>query len=386
MTFEDLNKIFSEQFGDGADRIGIVSPGRVNYIGEHTDYNDGFVLPGAVGRATRIVIAPGSGRNVRLYAANLKARYEGTLDDLETSPQGWPNYVIGVAAQFVRRGLPIGGFDAVYGSDIPVGAGLSSSASVEAGFSYAMNLMFDLNLDKMSLAFSAQRAEHEFVGVLCGIMDQFTNLFGAKNKLLKLDCRSLEFEYIPFERQDLCTVLLDTQVRRELAMSEYNVRRQQCAAGVEILSRHVPGIKALRDVAFDDLDRFGSLLHPVILNRCRFVLEENLRVQNACDDLMRGDYASFGVRMFASHAGLRDLYEVSCPELDTLVEIASQCKGVLGARMMGAGFGGCTVNLVDERRMNEFIYQSREEYRARMKTDIGVIVTTIESGTHAVSL
>lgn len=376
-----VDKIFLEKFGKKDGRIIVRSPGRVNLIGEHTDYNEGFVLPAAVDKAIFFAVAPRTDRCCRFYAADLEASYECDLDSIQKSPEGWPNYLLGVIDQLRKAGNEVEGCDLVFGGDIPIGAGLSSSAALEAGFAFALNDLFELGVDRLDLVKLAHRAENEFVGVQCGIMDQFVNIFGEPKKVLRLDCRSLEFEYYPFERDDIRIVLCDTQVRRALASSEYNVRRRQCEAGVEALRRYDGRLKSLRDVGQDFLSEHRNDLEPVVYKRCDYVVRENIRVAQACEDLQRNDFHSFGQRMYQSHRGLRDDYEVSCPELDVLVELASAIDGVLGARMMGAGFGGCTINLVEEAHVHDFVETIGRRFQERMGGQIKVCATSIQSGT-----
>jgi len=376
-----VDKAFLKKFGSRRDRIIVRSPGRVNLIGEHTDYNDGFVLPAAIDKAIVFVVAPRADRRCRFQAADLDASFDCSLDSIQKSPTGWPNYLLGVLDQLRKAGKEIDGCDLVFGGDIPIGAGMSSSAALETGFAFALNDLFDLGLNRLDLVRLAQKAENEFVGVQCGIMDQFVNIFGEARKVLRLDCRSLEYRHYPFGRSDIRIVLCDTQARRALASSEYNIRRRQCEAGVEILRRHDRHVKSLRDVELEFLAEHRGDLDPVVYKRCDYVVRENIRVGQACHDLERNDFHSFGQRMYESHKGLQDDYEVSSPELDVLVELASDIDGVLGARMMGAGFGGCTVNLVEQSHVDDFVGRIRKGSRKRLGKEVSPYVTTIESGT-----
>ncbi|MBM3310216.1 MAG: galactokinase [Candidatus Aminicenantes bacterium] len=341
---QNVLSAFRSSWG-GAPRL-FRSPGRVNLIGEHTDYNEGFVLPAAVDKAIYLALEPIPGEAVEILAVDLDEGHSFPLARVEKSGRRWPDYLSGVVLELQRAGAKVGAFRCAFGGDIPIGAGLSSSAAIEAGLAYALNAVFGLGLGPLALVKLAQRAENEFVGVRCGVMDQFINIFGREKSVLKLDCRSLEHAYYPFDRPDLRVVLCDTRVKRELAGSEYNVRRNQCEAGVRALTPFAPGARSLRDISLELLEARRAELDPLVFRRCAYVVRENGRVEAACDDLVRGDFEAFGRRMYASHEGLRDDYEVSCPELDVLVEAASGVKGVFGARMMGAGFGGCTVNLV----------------------------------------
>jgi len=361
------------------------SPGRVNLIGEHTDYNEGFVLPAAVDKALYLALSPRTDGMCELYAHDLKESHQAGLKRLERSDKRWPNYLLGVVDQLQKAGHNVPGFNCVFGGDVPIGSGMSSSAAIEGGLIFALNQMFDLKIPPVGLVKLAQKAENEFVGVRCGIMDQFINIFGRPGKVLKLDCRSLEYSYYPFDRTDLRIVLCDTKVKRELAGSEYNVRRRQCETGVALLRKYGPGIKSLRDVGLDLLEAHKSEFDPTIYKRCSYVVQENARVEEACRDLEKSDFASFGRRMNASHAGLRDDYQVSCAELDVLVDAALKVKGVLGSRMMGAGFGGCTINLVEESAVESLAEAAGRAYLQTMKTMPQVYVSRLSAGTAVVT-
>jgi galactokinase len=364
----------------------VVSPGRINLIGEHTDYNEGFVLPGATDKAVVLAVAPRANGVCHFVSHDLDQEFRCELGALHRSPLRWPDYLQGVVDQFVKAGHRVGGFSCVFGGDIPIGAGMSSSAAIEGGLAFAINAAFGLGLDSLTLVKLAQKAENEFVGVRCGIMDQFINIHGRERSVLKLDCRSLEFERYPFEREDLRVVVADTLVRRELASSEYNVRRGQCEAGVKVLAAHDPSVRSLRDASLDLLREREAELDPVVYRRCAYVVSENLRVGEACAALSRNDFAAMGRLMDASHAGLRDEYEVSSPELDSLVEAARRVPGVLGARMMGAGFGGCTISLVEAGAVPEFEARVARDYESEFGRAPKVHVIRIEAGTHAVDL
>jgi galactokinase len=364
----------------------VVSPGRVNLIGEHTDYNEGFVLPGATDKAVVFAVGPHAEGVCHFVSHDFDQEFRCELGALHRSPLRWPDYLQGVIDQFLKAGHRVGGFNCVFGGDIPIGAGMSSSAAIEGGLAFALNTLFGLGLDSLTLVKLAQKAEHEFVGVRCGIMDQFINIHGRERSVLKLDCRSLEYEHFPFDRPDLRIVVSDTLVRRELASSEYNVRRGQCEAGVNALQAHDPSIRSLRDVDLDLLREHRAELDPVVFRRCEYVVRENIRVGDACAALSRSDFAVFGGLMNMSHAGLRDDYEVSSAELDTLVEAARRVPGVLGSRMMGAGFGGCTISLVEADAVPDFEARVSRDYEAATGKAPKIHVVRIEQGTHAVDL
>jgi len=335
---------FQAAFGQPA--VVIRSPGRVNLIGEHTDYNQGFVLPAAVDRGVTLALKPRLDRRYRFKALDLDQELEGDLASLSPHAQRWPNYLLGVLDQLQKAGHALGGFELVYGGDLPIGAGMSSSAALECGLAFGLNELFELGLDRVTLAKLAQAAEHTFVGVKCGIMDQMASLLSRGGHLMKMDCRDLSIEFIPF-RHAVKIFLCDTQVERALAESGYNERRGQCEGAVALLQKYEPAIASLRDVSLELLDAHRGEFEPVVYRRCRYVIEENARVLQACEALESGDLKGFGHLLNLSHEGLSKGYEVSCPELDHLAEAAQALPGVLGARMMGAGFGGCTINLVE---------------------------------------
>lgn len=364
------------------DPLLILSPGRVNLIGEHTDYNQGFVLPAAVNKYIAIGLAKNDSDKSHLYARDFGQNFEFSVIDnkFSKSEMGWPNYILGVVEQLKNHGYEIGGFDCVFGGNIPIGAGMSSSAALEGGIIYGLAEIFDLEISPLEMVQFGQKAENQFVGVQCGIMDQFINIFGKENQALKLDCRSLEYNYVPFDNEDFHLVLCDSKVKHELSSSEYNIRRQQCEQGVKVLQKFNPGIKSLRDVTAGFLQTHEDDLDPLIFKRCNYVVEENDRVNLACDALKKNDFKTFGALMFKSHNGLQHDYEVSCEELDVLVEQAKTIDGLYGARMMGGGFGGCTINLVEKDKVHVFAEQIAEKYNRVTGKDIAVYNTQIESG------
>jgi len=354
--------------------------GRINLIGEHTDYNNGFVLPAAIDKAIYLGITKRNDRQLQFHALDLGDHYSGSLDSLQASPKHWPDYLLGVVEQLVQRGYQIGGFECAFGGNIPQGAGLSSSAALECAVLFALNNLFELNITMMDMARIAQAAENNFVGVRCGIMDQFASIFGKRQHLIKLDCGSLEHEYIPFRFDDISLVLLDTQVKHSLASSEYNTRRAECERGVALVREHHPEVRSLRQVSMDMLNTYVKPVHDITYNRCRYVVEEIARLQDACKDLLRDDLAAFGQRMFTTHEGLDKLYDVSCKELNWLAEMASGAAGVLGARMMGGGFGGCTINVVRKDAVNDFIAKAGHGYQQQFNVPLKAYVTSIEDG------
>ncbi len=338
----------------GADYRFFSAPGRINLIGEHTDYNDGFVLPAAIDKKIHLAIRPAVKRAAHIVSVDFDEAVEVNLDGPQPNLPHWALYPYGVVKELQADGHKTGGFHAVFGGDIPTGAGLSSSAAIESAFASALNVLFALNADRFTLAKTGQRAEHNYVGVRCGIMDQFASFFGKENHVIRLDCRSLEHEYYPLDLEDYRLLLIDTQVKHSLASSAYNARRQQCENGVKIVQNKYPLVKSLRDATLEMLEEHKALLGEEVWRRCSYVVEENQRVLNACEALLKGDTKKLGELMYLSHRGLQEKYEVSCKELDLLVEIAAETEGVIGSRMMGGGFGGCTINLVSRSALDTF--------------------------------
>ncbi len=351
-SWEELSKRFRERYGHSA-RI-FRAPGRVNLIGEHTDYNDGFVMPAAINFNTWVAIAPGNDRKLHAYSENLSEAADFDLDSPDPRPRRhWSDYVFGVAVTLARAGYKLYGADLLIFGNVPLGAGLSSSASIEVATALALLSCSDIAVDPVALAKLCQKAENDFVGMRCGIMDQFISCCGHAHRALWLDCRSLDYRLLPLPA-GVELAICNTMVRHELASGEYNRRREDCEAGVKHLTRELPNVRALRDVTLADLELHGHELPATILHRCRHVVSENVRVMEAADALDRGDAAAFGILMAESHRSLRDDYEVSCPELDLMVELAGKVDGVWGARMTGGGFGGCTINLVRSDCIQEF--------------------------------
>lgn len=356
------------------------APGRVNLIGEHTDYNDGFVMPAAIGFETAIAAAPREDRILQVHSENVNEMAYLDLDALHPrSPPHWSKFVSGVAWVLERDGLRLRGADMLIVGDVPIGAGLSSSASIEVAAGLAFLELGGHSVDRTRLALQCQRAENEYVGMRCGVMDQFIACYGQTGHALMLDCRSLDFALLPVP-PDARIVICNTMVRHELTGGEYNERRADCEEGVRLLSAQLPGVHALRDVTPAMLEPFASTLPPRIFRRCRHVVSENVRVLEAADDLRRGDLSAFGARMAASHASLRDDYEVSCAELDLMVSLAVSAEGVHGARMTGGGFGGCTVNLVERSATEAFVATVGEAYRQQTGIQPDIYVCTASGG------
>lgn len=322
------------------------SPGRINLIGEHTDYNEGFVLPAAIDRSVFVAIARRDDDLVNIRSEAFDTHYEGRLGGLAPTSVGWPNNAIGAAALLLEEGLPLKGFDLLVDSDLPIGAGLSSSAAFSCATLLALDRTFGLALTRVRMARCAQLAEQRFSGVNCGIMDPFASLFGRKGHFIRLDCRNMEQAYVPFRGEGVSILLLDTNVKHSLASSEYNTRRAECERGLGLVREAHPDVRSMRDVELQMLEERVLPVDTVAYRRCRYVLAENRRLLDACRHLEAGDLAAVGSCLLASHEGLKNEYEVSCPELDWLVDRMREDPDVLGARMMGGGFGGSTINLV----------------------------------------
>jgi galactokinase len=346
---------FRERFGATERPRLFRAPGRINLIGEHTDYNDGFVLPMAIDREVVVAVAANGTRRVRVHSLNANESAEFDLDNPGPKQRGiWLDYIEGVAQILRAGGKPLGGADMLLSSSVPSGAGLSSSAALEISTGMALVSASGLEVDKVELALAGQQAEHVYVGTRCGIMDQLVAACGRKGHALLVDCRSLETTQIPLDTSATAVVICDTRVKHELSSSEYNTRRAECERGVEILRGVLPSIRALRDVSVDDFRRHEELLPEPIRSRCRHVVTENERTLSAAQSLKAGDFEEMGRLMRASHESLRADYEVSCAELDVLAEAANSIAGVYGARMTGGGFGGSTVNLVRREVLGEF--------------------------------
>jgi galactokinase len=356
------------------------APGRVNLIGEHTDYNEGFVMPCALGFRTYVAIAGRSDRTLKVYSLDFDETLSIDLDNPGSGPTGhWSDYVRGVAAVLCSRGVELRGADLVIHGDVPIGAGLSSSAAIEVATAFALLGISGVSLDRREIAAICQRAEHEYAGTKCGIMDQFIACFGQKDYAVGLDCRGLEFDLLPLP-QDVRIVICNTMVKHQLAGGEYNQRRADCEEGVRIIRQSLPQTRALRDLDISELNMFSSAMPERIFRRCRHVVTENLRVLEAGEALLHADLKCFGEHMYASHVSLRDDYEVSCRELDIMVEAARKCNGVWGARMTGGGFGGCTVNLVRQGMVADFQAEVSRRYQEQTGIQPAIYVCAPSEG------
>jgi len=370
---------FEELFG--ASPLVVRSPGRINLIGEHTDYNEGFVLPAAIDKEIFLAFAENNKDECRIFSFDYGEMKTFLLSQIAPAPSGWINYIMGVVDQLLKKGHQIKGFDCVFGGNIPIGAGLSSSAALENGVCLGLSELFDLDIDRISMLKHSQKAEHEFAGVFCGIMDQFASMMGKGGHAIRLDCRSLNYTYFPLALGDYQFVLCDTKVEHSLADTQYNQRRRECGMGLTAVQGHYSGIESLRDVSFEMLDAVKSEIPPKVWDRCTYVLEENERLLKGCEMLERGDLAGFGKMMYGSHDGLSQKYEVSCAELDFLVEFTRQRSEVLGARMMGGGFGGCTINLVKKDQKEVFETELMAAYQEKFNISPKIYEVNIVDGT-----
>ena len=372
-----IEEKFKSLFGDKY--MVYTSPGRVNLIGEHTDYNGGFVFPGAIDKGIYAAINPNGTDKVRAYSVDYEGQVEFGMNEDDAPQESWARYIFGVCREMKKRGFEPKGFDTVFVGDVPLGAGMSSSAALESTFANALNEIFNLNIDRFELARIGQSTEHNYCGVKCGIMDQFASVFGKKGHLMRLNCATMEFEYFPFKPEGYKVVLLDTVVKHELASSAYNKRRESCEnACAHIKARH-PEVNYLSDATMKMLDEVKAEISEEDYKRAVYVIGEKQRVLDVCDALEKGDYETVGNRMFGTHYGMSKEYEVSCEELDFLNDVAKKC-GVTGSRVMGGGFGGCTINLVKEELYDDFIATAKKEYLAKFNREPKVYDVVISDG------
>ena len=372
---EKIHKKFTGLFGNGGTFY--ASAGRINLIGEHTDYNGGFVFPGAIDKVIMAEIKPNESDCVRVISLDLNEKAEFGLNEEDAPKESWARYIFGVCREILKRGGTVKGFDAVFAGNVPLGAGLSSSAALESCFAFAINDMFnENNIDKFELAKIGQSTEHNYCGVNCGIMDQFASVMGQKGKLMRLDCRSMEFEYYPFNPEGYKLVLVDSVVKHELADSPYNKRRQSCERVAKRL-----GIETLRDATMDMLKAIRTDITAEDYFRAKFVIEEKDRVLAVCDALVASDYTTVGQKMYETHKGLSEDYEVSCEDLDFLNEVAKEC-GVTGSRIMGGGFGGCTINLVKDELYDNFVHTAMTRFTEKYGHAPKIYPVVISDGAH----
>lgn len=379
MDIEHVRSRFKKHFNDEVGSV-YASPGRINLIGEHTDYNGGFVFPGAIDKGMVAEIKVNGTDKVRAYSIDLKDYVEFGLNEEDAPKASWARYIFGVCREIIKRGGKIQGFDTAFAGDVPLGAGMSSSAALESTFAFALNDMFNLGIDKFELAKIGQATEHNYCGVNCGIMDQFASVFGKEGSLIRLDCRSLEYKYFPFKPLGYKLVLLDSVVKHELASSAYNKRRQSCeTAAAAICNNNHPEVEFLRDATMDMLKEVKDQISAEDYMRAEYVIEEVQRVLDVCEALERGDYETVGQKMYETHHGMSKLYEVSCEELDYLNDIAKKC-GVTGSRVMGGGFGGCTINLVKDELHDAFIKEAFASYKEKFGHEPKLYEVVISDG------
>lgn len=379
---QQISKRVKERFQQrfGTEPLLVRSPGRVNVIGEHTDYNNGFVLPAAIDKAIYIGVSRREDNEIVLYSEEFKQEHRSTVPGVAITDKQWPNYILGVVDQLNKRGHAISGFNLNIDGDVPVGAGLSSSAAVECATAFALNELFSLGIDKMELALIGQKAEHTFAGVMCGIMDQFASVFGKAGHVIRLDCQSLDYTYVPLTLEGFKILLLNTNVKHSLASSEYNTRRQECAEGVRLLQEGGEAVESLRDANLSMITKHIKDKNDVVYRRCKFIVEENQRLLAACEALEAGDLKTLGLNMYGSHDGLQHEYEVSCKELDFLVDAVRGNDAVVGARMTGGGFGGCTINIIKEEAIDALVADLRKRYKEAMRLELTAYIAQTADG------
>lgn len=379
LTVEDVRSRFLKHF-DGTPGSVYASPGRINIIGEHTDYNGGFVFPGAVKQGIIAEIKPNGTRKVRAYSIDLKDYAEFSLDDEKGPTATHFRFIFGICREMMKLGVPVEGFNTAFAGDVPLGAGMSSSAALESCFAFALNDLFgDNKIEKFQLALAGQATEHNYIGCNCGIMDQFASVFGKAGHIMRLDCRSLQYKYFPFDPKGYKLVLLNSLVKHELASSAYNDRRKSCENVVTAIKKYHPNVETLRDADYDMLEQVRGEVSAEDALRAKYVIGEKYRVMEVSVALEEGDYEEVGRKMYDTHHGLSKEYEVSCPELDFLNEVAKSC-GVTGSRVMGGGFGGCTINLVREELYDNFITTAKNAYKEKFGKEPVVIDVVIGDG------
>ncbi|MFO7826390.1 MAG: galactokinase [Cyclobacterium sp.] len=378
-----ITQLFQEKYQQ--EPLLVSSPGRINLIGEHTDYNEGFVLPAAINKYIYLGFAKNGSQKCRVYSLDFGEEESFLLKEMKPR-KGWINFVMGVAAQMQSAGDTLEGFDCVFGGDIPIGAGLSSSAALENGVGLGLSELFELHSEKLDLIRYSQQAEHAFAGVNCGIMDMFASMMGKKDQVIRLDCRSLQHSYFPLELGDFQLLLCNTKVAHTLAESAYNKRREECQEGVNRVKQQFPEVKSLRDVTPQMLEKAKGQMAPQVYQRCAYVIRENERVITTCQALADRDLEAVGHLLYGSHEGLSEGYEVSCPELDFLVDYTRDLPYVLGARMMGGGFGGCTLNLLKKSATKDFIASITGAYREKFGLQMETYEVNVADGTGVVEV
>ena len=378
MTKNEIINIFQDKFGQDSPEV-YTSPGRINLIGEHTDYNGSFVFPGAIDKGMIAAIRFNDSDKVRAYAVDLDEYAEFGLNEEDLPSQGWAKFLFGVCREIIKRGGSVKPFDTAFSGDVPLGAGMSSSAALERTYAFELNDLLNLGIDKFELARIGQSTEHNYVGVKCGIMDQFASIFGKKGHLIRLDTKSMEHAYFPFDPSGYKLVLLDTVVKHELASSAYNKRRESCEHAARTIAKRHPEVEFLRDASMEMLKEVQDEISAEDYMRAEYVIEETQRVRDVSDALQRGDYETVGRKMYETHHGMSKLYEVSCEELDFLNDVA-RAHGVTGSRVMGGGFGGCTINLVKDELYDSFISDAKAQFKAKYGHEPKVYDVVISDG------
>ncbi|NMB05917.1 MAG: galactokinase [Bacteroidales bacterium] len=378
MKKEEIIQIFQDKFGQNNPEV-YTSPGRINLIGEHTDYNGSFVFPGAIDKGMIAAIRFNDSDKVRAYAVDLDEYAEFGLNEEDLPSEGWAKFLFGVCREIIKRGGSVKTFDTAFSGDVPLGAGMSSSAALESTYAFALNDLLQLGIDKFELARIGQSTEHNYVGVKCGIMDQFASIFGKKGHLIRLDTKSMEHAYFPFDPEGYKLVLLDTVVKHELASSAYNKRRESCEHAARTIAKRHPEVEFLRDASMEMLKEVKDEISAEDYMRAEYVIEETQRVRDVSDALQRGDYETVGQKMYETHHGMSKLYEVSCEELDFLNDVARE-HGVTGSRVMGGGFGGCTINLVKDELYDSFISDAKAQFKAKYGHEPKVYDVVISDG------
>lgn len=378
----ELQHTFTSTFQETPHLI-IKSPGRINLIGEHTDYNEGFVMPAAIDKGVYIAISKRKDNQIHLHALDYDEHYSTTVDLLTFGDSLWTKYILG-ATRIVKERESLGGFNLAVAGDLPLGAGLSSSAALTCATTFALNTLFELALTQIDIARIGQRTEHEAVGVRCGIMDQFASVFGKENSFIRLDCRDLSFEYVGADLSDYEILLLNTNVKHSLASSAYNKRRESCERAVALVKEKYEEVHSLRDISLVQLDELVKHVDPEAYQKAKFVVQENQRLFAAVEALQHNNLPSLGELLYQTHWALSKEYEVSCEELDYLVAEVSRIPAVLGARMMGGGFGGCTINIVKKDKSHEVFEQLKDDYFKKFNLELTPISVAISEGTHIV--
>ena len=380
-TAENNSKL-PDDFKNFNAEVKVASPGRINLIGEHTDYNNGFVMPAAIDKKIYFRFRKNNTKNlVRIYSETFDVYVEFNLQKITKSTNSWENYLLGVIDEIQKLGKQLQGFDCILKSELPIGAGISSSAALECGFAEGLNSLFNLDLAPMEIVKLSQRAENNFVGSNCGIMDQFASVMSKKDHFIKLDCESLEANFIPAKIEHCKLLLLNTNVSHNLADSEYNSRRQECETAVAVIQKKNTAVKSLRQVTFNMLEEFKKEIGVIGFKRCLYVLEENERVQETEKALRDGNLQTIGKLMYASHRGLQHQYEVSCPELDFLVDFSEEKPFIYGSRMMGGGFGGCTINLIEADKIDAYFKEVKKVYQEKFNITPTAITVVPDEGT-----